>query len=257
MMIKAMARAGRLLARPDFVDSAERALDFVRQYMWKDKRLLATAKDTRAHLNSYLDDHVFLVDGILELLNSRWRDVDLAFALDLVDVLLNHYQSEQGCFNFTSDDHETLLYRSIPTHDEATPSGNGIAVQILYKLAYLVGDARYERAANQIISALQTQVSNFPSSFGSLVCGMEQSLFPSTWVVIRGEQNEIKNWAHACVETAPISTLIYPIPNDAVYLPGLLAEKKPADGTVAYVCHATSCAPPCHSLEDLLKQIST
>ena len=74
LMIRGMAIAARHLGRPEYALSAERALDFIRATLWRDGRLLATCKDGRAHLNAYLDDYVFLIDAILELLQVRWRD---------------------------------------------------------------------------------------------------------------------------------------------------------------------------------------
>ena len=63
LMIRGMAIAARALNRPDFAASATRALDFVRQSLWREGRLLATCKDGRAHLNAYLDDYVYLADA--------------------------------------------------------------------------------------------------------------------------------------------------------------------------------------------------
>ncbi|MDH3693221.1 MAG: thioredoxin domain-containing protein, partial [Gammaproteobacteria bacterium] len=68
MMIKAMTHAGRWLQHHDWVDSAQSALDFVKNTLWQDERLLATTRDGKTHLNAYLDDYVWLADGILELL---------------------------------------------------------------------------------------------------------------------------------------------------------------------------------------------
>ncbi len=81
LMIQAMAHAGRVLERPDFIASAERAMDFLHAQLWRDQRLLATHKDGKSHLNAYLDDHVFLIAGALELLQARFRRSDLDFAL--------------------------------------------------------------------------------------------------------------------------------------------------------------------------------
>ena len=88
LMIKGMAHVGRFLHRDDFVASAERALDFIHAHMWRDGRLLATHKDGKTHLNAYLDDYAFLMDGILELLQARWRTGDLDFMVQLAEVLL-------------------------------------------------------------------------------------------------------------------------------------------------------------------------
>ena len=112
LMIKGMARAGRQLDNPALIESAVRAVDFVRATLWKDGRLLATYKDGKAHLPAYLDDHAFLIDGLLELLQARWRSADLQFAVQLAELLLTHFEDKDaGGFYFTSDDHEKLLHR--------------------------------------------------------------------------------------------------------------------------------------------------
>lgn len=90
-MIKGMARAARILERADYLASAQRALDFLRARLWRNGRLLATCKDGQAHLAAYLDDYAYLIDALLELLQVRWRRQDLALALELAEVLLDHF----------------------------------------------------------------------------------------------------------------------------------------------------------------------
>ena len=83
---------------------------------------LATYKDGRAHLNAYLDDYAFMLDGLIELMQADFRAEDLAFAQALANVLLEQFEDKtNGGFFFTSDDHEKLIYRAKPTHDNATP----------------------------------------------------------------------------------------------------------------------------------------
>ena len=48
-----------------------------------------------------------------------------------------------GGFFFTSHDHEALIHRSKPGHDNATPSGNGVAAQALIALGHLAAEPRY------------------------------------------------------------------------------------------------------------------
>jgi uncharacterized protein YyaL (SSP411 family) len=101
LMIKGMAVAGRHLDRADWLASGDAALDFLRTRLWDGERLLATYKDGRAHLQGYLDDYVFLIDAVLELLQARWRDGDLRFALELAEVVLERFQDrENGGFFF-------------------------------------------------------------------------------------------------------------------------------------------------------------
>src|SRR5262249_16027530 len=49
LAIRGMAHAGRIFGRPDWIAYARRAVGFIRTRMWREGRLLATAKDGRAH----------------------------------------------------------------------------------------------------------------------------------------------------------------------------------------------------------------
>ncbi len=254
LMIKAMARAGRYLKRPDFVDSAERALNFIQQKLWHNGRLFATARGDRAHLNAYLDDYAFVADAAIELLQARWRGSYLAFAEQLVDVLLTHFQDpDTGALFFTSDDHEELLYRAVPTHDDATPSGNGVAAQALLKLSYLTGEQRYSDIANQIIQALQATAVQYPSAFGSDLIAIEALLAPNPALVIRGDAAEANRWAEACAATGSQRLIIYAVPSDSDRMPGLIPREPSESGApTAYLCEGFTCSAPSHSLEELL-----
>ena len=128
-MIRGMAHAGaRARTSRNGSRRARRALDFIRRAMWREGRLLATYKDGRAHLNAYLDDYALLLAAMLELMQERFDAADLEFARKLADALLEQFEdAEAGGFFFTSHDHEQLIQRPKPPHDNATPSGNAVA----------------------------------------------------------------------------------------------------------------------------------
>ena len=152
LMIAGMARAARVFNRPDWLHSAQQAMDFVRNTLWRDGKLLATYKDGKAHLNAYLDDHAFLLNALLELLQAEYRSADLAFAMQLADALLARFEDKQdGGFFFTSHDHEVLIQRNKIGPDNATPSGNGIAAQALLRLSSLTGETKYAEAAERCL----------------------------------------------------------------------------------------------------------
>ena len=147
LMIAALARSARLLGRPEWSALAFAALDRLRSTAWRDGRLLATRKDGDASLNAYLDDHAFLLAALIECMQTEFRPVDLEWAKELGDQLLNRFEDrEQGGFWFTSDDHEALFHRHKPGHDNATPSGNGVAARALAALEEIAGEPRYRQA---------------------------------------------------------------------------------------------------------------
>ncbi len=268
LMIKGMAVAGCLSESTSMIDSASRAVDFIRREMWIDGRLRATYKDGRARFNAYLDDHACLIDGILTLLSARWSAEDLAFAIDLTEVMLEYFEDrEHGGFFFTSNDHERLLHRPKPTMDDAQPAGNSVAATVLGRLGNLIGEPRYLRAAKRTLIAAREGLEKYPHEHTSLLTALEEYLDPPEIVVIRGQgagerraepgsepgsedDGELEKWrSRANVGYAP-RRITLAIPADAQNLPGLLAERKPkGDSPVAYLCEGRRCDAPITSFE--------
>jgi len=249
LMIRGMAVAARHLDEPAWAESAERALDFVRSTLWQDGRLLATCKDGRAHLNAYLDDYVYLIDGILELLQVRWRDGDLDFAIELAEVVLQHFRDEAGGFFFTSDDHEALIQRTRPTHDDATPSGNGIAARVFGRLGHLLGESRYLETAENTLKSIWSGIESMPHGHASLLVALEETLFPYQTVIIRGTEPAITNWQKAAAQSYAPRRLTLAIPATVNQLPGQLHARAPQDEVVAYLCKANTCSTPVTDFE--------
>jgi hypothetical protein len=169
LMIASMAYAGAQLARPDYLAAAERAARFARDTLWVDGRLLATYRAGTARLSAYLDDHAFLADGLLELHAATGSDEWLAFAQDLVGVLLDRFGHPEGGFYFIADDHEDLLVRSRSGIDGATPSGNGVAARVLHRLGELTGEPRYGEAARKTVEAFSPLMNRYSRATESLL----------------------------------------------------------------------------------------
>jgi uncharacterized protein YyaL (SSP411 family) len=253
LAIAGMALAARSLRRPELVESAFRAADFVRRHLWRDSRLLAVSKDGRNRFAAYLDDHAFLLHGLLELLQTRWRSEDLDFATALADTLLEHFQDgASGGFFFTADDHEMLIHRSKSFSDEAVPSGNAIASQALLQLGFLIGEPRYLLAAERTLRAAWQPLEEYPHAHAAMLGALDLQLEPPDIVIIRGPQSDIGSWRDELAKIYAPRRLVFAIPHTAAALPEALAAKQGSTEPVAYVCKGTTCSPPVRSLGALI-----
>jgi uncharacterized protein len=258
LMIRGMAIAARALERDDLTTSATRALDFIRRELWRDGRLLATSMDGRAHLNAYLDDYVCLADAVLELQQVRFRSDELAFARELLEVVLRHFSDAgAGGFYFTSDDHETLIQRPKSFSDDATPAGNGVAALVMQRMGHLLGEPRYLAAAEATLRAAWPALVQHPQAHVSLLAALEEILSPGEVVIIRGAPADIDNWSRELAKVFAPRRLVLAIPSDAAQLPPALADKAPPDGTAAYLCRGSTCSQPLESLSALLGQLGS
>ncbi len=97
-----------------------------------DGRLLHTYKDGRARLDAYLDDYANLIDGLTRLYEATGEPRWIESALDLARIMIDEFADPaHGGFFFTGNHHEALIARQKDVHDNATPSGNGMAATAL------------------------------------------------------------------------------------------------------------------------------
>jgi uncharacterized protein YyaL (SSP411 family) len=256
LMITGMARAARVFDRPDWLHSAQQAMDFVRNTLWRDGTLLATYKDGNAHLNAYLDDHAFLLNALLELMQAEFRNVDLGFAMQLGDALLTRFEDEvNGGFFFTSHDHEVLIQRNKIGQDNATPSGNGIAAHALLRLSLLTGAAQYAEAAERCLKLFFPALQHSAAYHSSLCTALAEYLQPSAVLILRGTPGTMSDWQSA-LSSRYLPTVLTIVLTEAVTdLPAVL-DKPHQDNTTAWLCRGTQCLPPISNLHELLKQLS-
>ena len=257
LAIRGLAIAGRALERDDLIDAAAGAVDFIRSTLVVDGRLLASFKDGEARFPAYLDDHAFLVDALLELLQARWSGEHLDFAISLADTLLEHFEDTwDGGFFFTANDHEELIHRPKPLADESVPSGNGIAAFALQRLGFLLGETRYLDAAERTLRAAWRAMDEYPHGHVTLLTALEEYLAHPEIVIIRGD-DDAERWRDAAAKLYAPRRLVFAIARDEDALPGALADRAAKDDdTVAYRCLGTHCELPVTSWEALAANLA-
>jgi uncharacterized protein YyaL (SSP411 family) len=258
LAIRGLAIAGRALDRPELSAAAAKAFDFIEENLLVDGRLLASYKDGKARFPAYLDDHAFLLDALLELLQSNWNSNYLNFAVQLAELIIEHFEdTERGAFFFTADDHETLIHRPKSLADEALPSGNGVAAIALQRLGFLLGETRYLDAAERTLRGAWQAIQEYPHGHVTLLTALEEFLHHPEIVVIRGEADEITRWRDSAARVYAPRRMVFAIDANETDLPGALEDRKSLDGeTLAYRCVGTHCDLPVTSFEALAAELS-
>ena len=258
LAIRGLAIAGRALERNDFVDAAAAAVDFIEEQLLSEGRLLAVHKDGESRFSAYLDDHAFLLDALLELLQSRWQTTHLRLAMRVADLLLEHFEdSDSGGFYFTAADAEALIHRPKPLADEAMPAGNGVAAFALQRLGFLLGESRYLDAAERTLRFAWRAMDEYPHGHVSLLTALDEHIRHPEIIVIRGNVEDIDRWQATAAKIYAPRRLVFAIARHEAELPGALADRSPvANETVAYRCVGTHCSLPLNSFEALAAEMS-
>jgi uncharacterized protein YyaL (SSP411 family) len=258
LAIAGLARAARALDDARLADLAFTAFDAVTRVAWRDRRLYVTRQGDAPSLNGYLDDHAFMLAAALELMQTRFRLQDFALARDLGDALLERFEDwQRGGFWFTSHDHEKLFHRSKPGHDNATPSGNGVAAGALIALGHLCAEPRYIDAAERTLRLFAPMLADAPGGCSSLLTALEDLQAPPTSVVLRGDPHAAQEWRRAVERTYHPTVRVFDV-SAMRTLPSELDKGAPAaHGATAWVCRGTTCLPPSRSLHDLLQVLES
>ncbi len=256
LIIKGLARAGRVFNRPDWTRLAQDAVDFIREKLWINERLLATCKDDgdgnyQAHLNAYLDDYAFFLDALIECLQANYRVCDLAFAEDLAEALLEDFESSDGGFYFTGHSHEQLIHRPKQAYDNATPNGNGIAAVALQRLGHILGETRYLQAAERTLKAFDSSMANNPAACASLCHALNEFLTPPTMAIVRGEVKQMAAWRQVIHQHYYPHHLFFYLDESATDLPQTL-QRNFTNNVNAWVCKGVVCSPSINDLQQLL-----
>jgi uncharacterized protein YyaL (SSP411 family) len=249
LMLAALAEAGAVLERDDYLDTARACADFLlRELQTDDGRLLRTWKDGRAHLAGYLEDHAYLLGALLTLYEATFEARWFVAARSLADVTIAHFaDDERGGFYSTADDHEQLVTRRKDLEDTPIPSGNSAMALGLLRLARLTGEDAYEERARGTIALLHPIAARHPLAFAHLLQAVDFLLADDVReVAIVGDS----------VAAAPLVRAVRSAFRPHVVLAGgpgdgdgeqvpLLADRRPVDGrAAAYVCERFACQAP-------------
>jgi len=256
LMLATFAEASAILQSEDYLVIARKNADFTLENLQKDGYLLRTWKDGQAKLNGYLEDYANFTDGLLEFFQVSGEMKYFDEAVRLADLMIAEFWDEgAGGFFFTANNHEKLLMRSKEFYDNATPSGNSAAADVLLKLAKLTGDEKYEHYAVTVLRLVAPQIKRYAQAFGRVLSAIEFHLNPIKEIVILGEKgNELerKVWR----EYLPNKIVVLVEGRSETSIP-LLRERQMIDGKpTAYVCENFVCQKPVTTVEDLAIQIS-
>jgi len=244
LMIAALAEAGAVLGREDYLAAARACADFVWDELRDEKgTLLRTYKDGRAHLNAYLEDHAFLLEALLTLYEASFETVWFERASALADALLSRFaDDERGGFFSTADDHESLIARRKEIGDHPIPSGNSAAAFGLLRLSGLTGKRAYEEAAEGVFRLFSDSAGKHPEAFAHLLRAIDFHLSPTKEVALVGE--DLGELA-AVVRREFRPHVVLAGGPEGSGTPPLLQNRGEVDGKpTAYVCERFTCRTP-------------
>jgi uncharacterized protein len=255
MSLRALAESGAVLSRPDYVEAAREGCAFILDRMRPEGRLLHTFKDGIAKVDGFLEDYGALGNALLTLhgvtLEARWLE-EARWTVERMLTLF--WDDEEGLFWDTSVDGEQLVVRPRNVMDNATPSGNSLAVELLFRAGHIFGEPEWIERATRTTRREAGGMQRFPAAFGRLFSASMWLAQPPREIVIVGDP--------AADHTQALITAAWQAPRNSQVIAGgppadlpegpLFDGRLPMDGkATAYVCERFSCMAPVTTPEEL------
>ncbi|WP_237457455.1 thioredoxin domain-containing protein [Pseudomaricurvus sp. HS19] len=233
--------------------AGQQALDAICDNLWRDGRLYPLLQEEGSTRPAFLDDYVYLMDALLESLQTRWRERDYQRLLALADAVLQlHEDPEQGGLYFTANDAEALILRTKPCIDSSLPSVNGVAARVLIRLGRLVSETRYLHSGERILRYALGAMQSSPELHLSLIAAQQELLSPRPCVLMR-DNGELAAWVEGLRRNFGGRIHSYRIGVDCTRMPAQAANLQPGE---ARVCFAGRCQPPQTTRLRLFEQIA-
>ena len=267
LMISAFARAAHLLDDADYLESANRAAEFIRTNLYDEsqKTLVRNFRGSKGAVAGFAEDYAFVVQGLLDLyeagFNVRW----LKFAIELQQTQDRIFLDEKnGGYFSTSGEDKSVLLRMKEDNDGAEPSPNSIAALNLLRMAQLREAKEYRERGEKTIKAFGEILGRAPTALPQMLVALDYSLGKPRQIVIAGEKDNAdtkKLLSEVRAHYLPSATLILADQSEGQKylgekLEAIRAMKKVDGKAAAYVCENFTCKVPVTDANALRKLLT-
>jgi uncharacterized protein YyaL (SSP411 family) len=256
LFLSTLAEAAAACDRPDWLAAAVANGDFLLAELRRaDGRWLrswqadATPVDgtTRARHLAYAADHAAVVDAFTRLAeatgDARWIHAAREAAGALLDLF---WDGEAGGLFTTGHDAEQLVARQKDLLDGATPSASSSAALALLRLAALMGEDRFQAAAEAVLDALGPVAGQHPTAFSHLLAALDLHLVGATEIAVVGDRADLLEVVRRAWR--PNAVVAWGEPYESPLWEG----REPGR---AYVCRHFTCQRPATSPGELAQQL--
>jgi len=248
LAIAALARTGAAFNRPELLEAARRAADFVLCHLRRnDGRLLRRYCDGEAAIPAFLEDYAFFGLGLMELFLADFRGRWLREARQLAGEMLELFSDTDGGLYDTGQDSETILVRSRNLQDGALPSGISVATGLLLHLGRLTGETSLEQAGRKLLLQHLGLAERYPRAHAWLLSVLDSHLDPEPVLVIApGDREDPAPWMELARQQGPVDLMLLVATDDVrqLGLPALTDRPAIAGRTTAWYCDRHTCRPP-------------
>jgi hypothetical protein len=259
LMLRAGIEAAFAFADRDVYQLSLRNAEFLARELVRDGRAWRVHKNGHSHTRGFLEDQASVALAFLAVYSvtcdTRW----LRLGIQLAENMIQDFRdTATGPFYDTANDAERLITRPRDLTDNAVPSGNSLATELLLTCAELTGEERYRQLAGEILASMASTMTRYPTAFGQMLCVADMAVRGSVQVALTGDPkaDSFRTLERVVAETYVPGLVLAGGDPDAPDAPVLLRGRGVASGrATAYVCRGFACDLPTSDPAVLAEQL--
>ncbi len=260
LVIRSLCHGAQVLGEPRYLQAALGAADFVLGHLrTKDGRLLRSFRGIPSAVNAFVEDYVFLIDGLVSLHELTGGAEYLDAAMSFAEVVLSDFSDQEtGALFQTPHQSEEPIARLCQARDGSLPAPNAVACRALHRLATHTARPELAERATRIACAFATEVQATPRAYTELLTAVQGLLRPSLAVVISGDPSSENYEQLTTVATSrflPFLTCTrVPLGETPSQASALTCGEPPPQGTAIACLHENLIVKPSTSDQQMLEK---
>lgn len=247
LMISAFAYGYRATGQKKYLDSAEKAYNFIlSKNIWSLPVLKHVFAESESKIPGFLDDYAYFLKAILDLYSIDPRRSYLDTAEEILDQILDiFWDKENGGFYYVSRHQADALARIKSSSDNAMPSATAVVIECLIYLAFTLNKLTLLEYSKKALEIFYEDAKTLnPLFYGAYLSALDLYLQKPIEISFQGDPSN--------PELQTIQEYLR-----SVYLPWHILAQSPSvksnfqsDAPHVLICHSFTCSKPLQSLTE-------
>ena len=258
LLLSGFAWSARALDDPGFYARAESLAEWIEKNLKQEGALYRRRVGDDLRQSAFLEDHAFLLRGLIDLYDAGQDPKWLRRALDLATTTIDTFWSEENGFTMTDGADSSLPVASRSDHDGAEPSGSSAMAWSLARLGILLDIDRFREIAARTVVLHGERIASYPDVMPLLITAGEFLTAGSDTIVVLECEGDRQGYERLIEEARTVrgdrtDIILLPLTDrDPIFAEHLsyLEEMKPLEGaSTVFRCVDFACGAPSASLE--------
>jgi hypothetical protein len=254
LMNLALTRAGLLLKDENYIASAKEHMSNMLEHFVVEGELLHTWKQGLARIPAKLDDHVYLVQAMLQLATVSGDVAYVGLAEKWALKTIADFGHEEGNFFYYSSAKQTdIPARKIDLYDGAIPSANAVMAYNLLLLGSCVGRSEWTERGLYMLQQATSMAQRYTYSFAYWAMVAQRYVQGLKTVICTGNgaPQAALHIAEECMPHAYVLTSEKEISEPSIFIDKFLSGP-----LRIFVCTQEACLSPVDNIRAALRAIN-